>query len=418
MSDFLAVAGVSSVLRWLLIDALAGSGLDTALGATPNVTALPPDRITVGDTEAPQLNLFMYHVSLNAAYRNADLPERDSAGRLLSSPPLALDLHYLLSAYGKGELDGEILLGWAMQVLNENQLLTRDTVQNALNASRAAPGASSEVQAVGLSTLANQAELIKLTPQALSTEDAYKLWTAFQARYRTTAGYMASVVLIQRSRSARVGLPVQVRNILVQPLDRPAIDAITPAMLPAGAALTLTGRNFVGDSVGDTLVSFDGGTPIAPDLVQPQMLRVTIPATLQAGVRAVQVVRNVRFGAPSDPHAGLLSDPATFMLVPAIVTPPTTIAVGATLTLTINPPVGRRQLAMVLIGSQSVEIEPRPLSAPDTQATLGFPIPAGFTPVPAPGAPLRVRIDGAESLVTLDTTLTPPAYVPRITVTP
>ena len=418
MSDFLAVAGVSSVLRWLLIDALAGSGLDTALGATPNVTALPPDRITVGDTEAPQLNLFMYHVSLNAAYRNADLPERDSAGRLLSSPPLALDLHYLLSAYGKGELDGEILLGWAMQVLNENQLLTRDTVQNALNASRAAPGASSEVQAVGLSTLANQAELIKLTPQSLSTEDAYNLWTAFQARYRTTAGYMASVVLIQRSRSARVGLPVQVRNILVQPLDRPAIDAITPAMLPAGAALTLTGRNFVGDSVGDTLVSFDGGTPIAPDLVQPQMLRVTIPATLQAGVRAVQVVRNVRFGAPSDPHAGLLSDPATFMLVPAIVTPPTTIAVGATLTLTINPPVGRRQLAMVLIGSQSVEIEPRPLSAPDTQATLGFPIPAGFTPVPAPGAPLRVRIDGAESLVTLDTTLTPPAYVPRITVTP
>jgi len=56
MSDFLAVAGVTSVLRWMLIDALAGSGLDTTLGATPHVTALPPDRIVVGDAEAPRLN--------------------------------------------------------------------------------------------------------------------------------------------------------------------------------------------------------------------------------------------------------------------------------------------------------------------------------------------------------------------------
>lgn len=418
MTDFLAVAGVTSVLRWTLIDALAGSGLDTALGATPHVTALPPDRIVVGDTEAPQLNLFMYHVGLNAAFRNTDLPERDGDGRLLASPPLALDLHYLLSAYGRNELDGEILLGWAMQILHEHQMLTRDVVQNALNASRAAPGATSEVQAVGLTTLANQAELVKLMPQALSTEDVYKLWTAFQARYRATTGYMASVVLVRRSRAARVGLPVQLRNILVAPLDRPVIDDVSPAMVAAGGVLTLRGRNFVGDTVADTMVSFDGGAPVAPDLVQGQTVRVTVPATLLAGVRTAQIVRNVRFGAPTDPHAGLLSDPATFMLVPTIVTPPAGVQVGTTLTLTINPSVGRRQRVVVLIGSQSVEIEPRPLSSPDTQASLGFPIPAGFTPVPAPGAPLRVRIDGAESLVTLDTTLVPPAYVPRIVVTP
>jgi len=112
-----------------------------------------------------------------------------------------------------------------------------------------------------------------------------------------------------------------------------------------------------------------------------------------------------------------LFDPATFMLIPAIVAPPVTATIGTTLTLTINPPVGRRQRAMLLIGGQSVEIEPRPLSAPDAQPTLDFPIPAGFAPVPAPGQPLRVRIDGAESVVTLDNTLIPPAFVPRIAVT-
>jgi len=112
VSDFLAVAGVTSVLRWTLIDALAGSGLDTTLGVTPNVTALPPDRIVVGDTEAPGLNVFMYHVGLNPAFRSADLPERGGNGQLLSSPPLALGLHYLLSAYGRNELDGEIRRNW------------------------------------------------------------------------------------------------------------------------------------------------------------------------------------------------------------------------------------------------------------------------------------------------------------------
>jgi hypothetical protein len=417
MSDFLAVAGVTSVLRWMLIDALAGSGLDTTLGATPQVTALPPDRIVVGDAEAPRLNLFMYHVGLNPAFRATDLPERDANGQRVASPPLALDLHFLLSAYGRNELDGEILLGWAMQILHENQLLTRGLVQNALLASRAAPGATSEIQAVGLTTLANQAELVKLSPQSLTTEDVYKLWTAFQARYRATAAYMASVVLIRRARAARVGLPVRTRNILVQPLDRPVIDDASPAFVAAGGVLALQGRNFVGAATADTLVTFDDGAPVVPDLVQPRMLRVTVPATLHAGVRAVQAARHINFGAPTDPHGALLSDPATFMLIPAIVAPPATATIGTTLTLTINPPVGRRQRAMLLIGGQSVEIEPRPLSAPDAQPTLDFPIPAGFAPVPAPGQPLRVRIDGAESVVTLDNTLIPPAFVPRIAVT-
>jgi Pvc16 N-terminal domain/IPT/TIG domain len=268
MSDFLAVAGVSSVLRWILLDALASSGLDTVLGATPTVTALPPDRIVVGDTENPQLNLFMYHVALNPAWRNVELPERDSTGRRLSSPPLALDLHYLLSAYGRHELDGEILLGWAMQLLHEQSTLTRDFVQNALAASSAAPGASSEAQAVGLTTLADQAELVKLTPQPFTTEDTYKLWTAFQARYRTTAAYVASVVLIQRSRPVRVSLPVQTRNILVQPLERPVITDVTPAMAEVGEVLTIQGRHFVGEAPSDTMVRFDDGAPIAPDLVR------------------------------------------------------------------------------------------------------------------------------------------------------
>ena len=418
MSDFLAIAGVTLVLRWTLQNALASSGLDTVLGVTPTVTALPPDRVVVGDNEAPQLNLFMYHAALNQGWRNAELPERNASGALLTAPTLAVDLNYMLSAYGPHELDAEILLGWAVQILHEQPVLTRDIVQASLTAARGAPGASSQTQATGLTTLADQVELVKLTPQPLTAEEINRLWTAFQAHYRATASYLASVVLIRRQRPTTVNLPVQTRSILVQPMEQPVIDDVTPAMLVIGQVLLLRGRHFVGESVSDTTVTFDGTISVVPDLVQDRFVRVSIQVTLLAGIRMVQVSRAVSFGVPTDPHAGVQSNPATFMLLPQIVTPPATIARGATLSLTVNPPVGRRQRAAVLIGGQSVEIEPRPLSAPETSATLSFPIPSTFAPVPAPGAPLRVRIDGAESRVTLNNALIPPAYEPRIAVTP
>ena len=138
-----------------------------------------------------------------------------------------------------------------------------------------------------------------------------------------------------------------------------------------------------------------------------------------AGVRGVQITRQVRFGSPGDPHQGVQSNLASFMLLPTIVTPPATAQVGTTLTLTINPPVGRRQRAAVLIGGQSVEIDPRPASAPATSTTLAFPHPGeGFAPVPAPGAALRVRIDGAESRVQPNPAPPPaPPYLPLIVVT-
>jgi hypothetical protein len=74
----------------------------------------------------------------------------------------------------------------------------------------------------------------------------------------------------------------------------------------------------------------------------------------------------------------------------------------------------------VLIGSQSIEIGARPASAPATSATLAFPIPStGFTPVAAPGAVLRVSIDGAESRIQPNPAPPPaPPYLPLIVVNP
>src|SRR5262249_55555425 len=194
-----------------------------------------------------------------------------------------------------------------------------------------------ELQLIATTTLASQLELIKITPEALSNEDIFKLWMAFQTHYRPTTSYQLSVVLIQETRPFKSNLPVQTRNIQVLPWQSPDVESLSPMILGAGELLTITGRNFVGDAATDTRVAFDDNPPVVPASVQASCIRVTVPADLQAGVRTVRVVRNIRFEVPSDPHPGFSSSPVPFRLAPTITTPPPTVAtVGTTLTLSVK----------------------------------------------------------------------------------
>jgi hypothetical protein len=412
MSDFFGVAGVTAVLKSLLTNQLTSSGVNAAFSTTASVSALSPDLVPTGSDEQPQLNLFMYYASFNPSYRNDDLPARDSKGNRLSNPPLALNLHYLMSAYGKTELDPEILLAWAMQVLFENPILSRQQVQTLLTALATAPGATPEMQAVAKTSLATQFEVIRITPEALSNEEISKLWMAFNTHYRPTTSYQASVVLIRESLPYRSNLPVQARNVNAQPLTPPAIENLSPQILNSGDILTITGSNFIGDSPADTLIVFDDNPPVPPDTIQGNTIRVTIPASLQPGVRGVRVVRNVRFGSPADPHTGFTSLPALFQLRPVITdASPLKAKLGTPLLVGVKPNVGRTQRAALFIGDFSVQIDARPQSAPASSNSLTFPIPADFPhTTPAAALPVRLQIDSVDSPLTLDQTQGSPTF--------
>ena len=104
MSNALAIASVTETLAQTLGAALSGSGVNGA-----SVTKTRPDA-----TDLPKVgvNVFLYQVSPNAAWRNADLPTRSSAGALLRRPQAALDLFYLLTFYGDDTaLEQQRLLG-------------------------------------------------------------------------------------------------------------------------------------------------------------------------------------------------------------------------------------------------------------------------------------------------------------------
>ncbi len=410
MSDYLAVGGVSAVMKSLLTNALAQGGPSTILGAAAGITNVAPDLVATGPDEAAQINIFLYYASINPALRNLGLPSMNAGGARLSNPPLAINLHYLVTAYGSNPYDAEILLAWAMQVFHSTPVVPRDTIQQALTDLVSVLPAPPEQSLISASTLANQVEHIRITPETLTTEEIYRLWTAFQTHYRPTTSYQVSVVVIQDTQSFASNLPVQRRSVLALPLISPLIESVAPAMATSGQTQTLTGSNFLGDTAAGTQVSFDGGAGVAAATVQGSCVRVVVPSTLQAGTHTVRVLRSVTFPSSTVAHPGFSSNPVPFQLVPVIqlpATPPIHAQQGKPLTLTLTPAVGVLQNAVVYIGDQAVPVPSRPLSGPASSPQITVTVPDTI----AVGAyPLRVEVDGAQSRLTLDTTTGSPTY--------
>lgn len=200
MSSALAIASVTAVLKNLLDNELIHQSATTGVGDVA-VTALPPDRIPTGAEERAQLNLYVYRLTPNSSRRRN--PTSASQEERLESPPLALDLHYLLTAYGERDFQAEILLGHAIQLLHETPILTREVIHSAL--ASISPGNASGtrlamVPALSASTLADQLEEIKISPEFLNMEDMSKLWSSLQTRSRPSVTYQASTVLIEDRR--------------------------------------------------------------------------------------------------------------------------------------------------------------------------------------------------------------------------
>src|ERR1700758_999396 len=102
MSSALAIAGVSAVLQSFLTNLY--TGMSALFGGTPTVSAKAPDIVQEAFTPGAsqnQVNLFLHQVTHNQGWRNDSLPSVGADGRTqIANPPLALDLHYLLTAYG------------------------------------------------------------------------------------------------------------------------------------------------------------------------------------------------------------------------------------------------------------------------------------------------------------------------------
>ena len=195
-NTILSVASVTAVLKSLLDNMLVRQLAQVSLGDVM-VTALSPDRIQVGAEERTQLNLYLYRITPNSGrYRSGTAGARESSAATL---PLALDLHYLLSAYGERELHAEMLLGCAIECLQENQVLPQEQLRSLLASIASAHGSGGPnpiLELLAASSLADEVQPLKISPEFLNTEEMSRLWSSLQAHARPSMTYQVSMVLL------------------------------------------------------------------------------------------------------------------------------------------------------------------------------------------------------------------------------
>lgn len=389
MSNYLAIATVTAALQQIL-HAPVKSAVPGA-----NVGFSRPDGTSA--TSGPLVNVYLYQVTPNAAYRNADLSTRRSDGSLVQKPQAALDLHYLFTFHGDDkQLEPQRMLGAVASTLHTQPLLSTQNIQ----------AAATQYSFLAGSGLDSQVERVKFTPTALSLEEFTKLWSAFfQIEYTLSAAYQASLVLIESDDAPQEALPVSARNVYVLPFRRPTIIQVTSQAgvaqpILASSTLLVQGQNLLAPL---TLVRV-GNAVVTPSTVLDKAIILPVPPSLAAGVQGLQVVQELQIGTPAQPHSGFESNVVPFVLHPIIV--PQT-ATASQISANVTPVAQAGQRAALLLNEATSPPPPAPAAytfalAPlaSSTNTLNFKL----TNVKSGGTKyfIRVTVDGAESPLDLD----------------
>ncbi|MEO3891427.1 DUF4255 domain-containing protein [Nonomuraea sp. B5E05] len=397
MSNSLAIAAVTSTLRYVLERALEADHPGSVGGAT--VTTLPPGELAgTTITAAPGINLHLYDVRPSHAWNLTDLPTRGSDGGLVRRPMAALDLYYLLTCYGDAEsLDAQRLLGRAVIALAVTPILTRDVINEAI-----------ELYSVNVPTdflaesdLADQMERVKIAPYALSLEEMSKLWATFSTPHQLSQTYVATAALVEADVAPRRPLPVRQRTVsvvaggpvvLTEVIAGPRGAAVTgDRIVLRGAGLRGRPKQITRIRVGPAILTPEAGGTAAE-------LEVTLDGTVPAGLHGVQVshITSAAGAVPARVNA-------TSNALPLLVRPGVALAEDAG-ELKVTPPLVGGQSATILLS----RLTSAPSGEPDVVSIRFAPLAPDAAPldrltitddeVPAGEWLIRVRVDGVDSV--------------------
>jgi hypothetical protein len=433
MSNSLAIGAVTAAIRNLLNkagDPLPGEPPTSALTGT-TCTARTPDRARGASDTANQLNLFLYQTAPNAALRNMPMPVTGKDG---DPAPLALNLYYLVTAYGEGndEIKTHRLLGRAMSILHARGRLER-------------PDIAAIASTVPGSDLDRYVERIRITPHQLSTEEMSKLWTTFQTQYRLSVAYEVSVVLIENLATAPAGLPVLTRGRSPMPSSPWSGPTAFPSLIPATPTLTEliieepTGAvppapPFLAEPAAriapgaqpSSRLTLRGhhldGTTVVAELKTAARPGVVLTLTPLAGATSEQV----QLQLPTDPvnwpagyyavNLSITKSPIdrdrrtnalSFALAPRILSLPASVAsAGGQITVPVTfTPQARPEQRVSLLVEDREGVAP----AHGQTGSLTIAVPGVE---PGPQRWVRLRVDGIESLLVLDYNTLPPVFDP------
>jgi hypothetical protein len=323
MANGFALPALSHVLRRLLLDAAPQEDLSFLGSGGWQVTMLAPDLVKRSEKDAPLLNLFLYQIGRNSGWHNRNARTHDADGNRVAAPPLAVDLRYLITAYGSKPYQAEAMLAHAMVALHDRPVLSPDFIADSLKLPSAPDPAEKQLAASGL---AEQGESVHLSVDNLSADDLARLWSGFQLGLRPSVSVLATVLLMSSRRTPRASLPVESRTITTVPLNRPVIDLVArdggPQLpIEPGTRILVTGRGLyavpmtllIGET--DVTAMIDKTAPGFPATLTLD-LPATLPAAMLAGVQTAQVRHGVQIAGEPAPRPLIASNVAAFLLRP------------------------------------------------------------------------------------------------------
>jgi hypothetical protein len=365
------ISGVDAVLRALTTEAL--KGLATPLG----VVVGPLDRPVAG----PRLNWFLYAVTPATAMVNMEPPQTGWTTRR-GRPPLALTLHYLLTA-DAGELsdtgtEDDVVhagLSAVMAALHDNGIF-----------GAASPIASGPPRTVADVTdaLDGLVEPLRITLEAVPLETITALWNSGSHALRVSVGYQISLVIVPAQVPYVAGPPVQVRRVGVSPALLPVVTSVRPTTVSFDDALTVAATGLADSHVvtlgrlpGDPDDPTDGRpNPATTHSTGPWQLAAIagaggftthLPNGELAPGRRPLVITNLADGLPAG------SGHAVVTVVPLVVAAGAPLQAGATTTLTVRHVVG---LGEAFFGAQAA---PYAISGPSSVTAVVPALPASGT---------------------------------------
>lgn len=162
-----------------LVDLL--TGLDVTLESPANLQG------TSGSFQ--RINLYLYQV-LEDPFRKKQLWDSLSSTSQ-HFPPLALDLHYLLTPYASDTLSAHQVLGDAMRIFHETAVLRGAQLPDSLRLS---------------------VESVSIILNPLKLEELTRIWNALQTAYRLSVAYEVKAVLLESQRTREVSRVIESRK--------------------------------------------------------------------------------------------------------------------------------------------------------------------------------------------------------------
>jgi hypothetical protein len=266
MSNFLAVATVTSAIQQILRESVT----DRVPGA--EVTTTRPDDLAKSHAQTG-INIYLFHAAPNTTVRSDPFRSPGSEGVALQRTASALDLHYVVTCFGKEErYEPEKLLALATLAVLKTPELTNDRIARTIAGAAGAGLAGSD--------LASQHERVRLAIQPLSSDELLRLWSLFSpSPYRLSIVCIASVVTLTTGDTSTSLSPAKEARVLAGSSTPLRIREWEPKPLPGvkGSALTVFGEGFP-----PNVVVLINDVPIPTEHVDRGVV-ATLPEDLRVG---------------------------------------------------------------------------------------------------------------------------------------